>query len=1054
MSLSSVLNKDRDCQFPHFLLLEASAGSGKTQALAERFVQFLLSRIIPHHDLSHLLAVTFTKNAAREMKERILEMLKQLALGQDQGLREKVLNLVSSKPDELAARAHEAVDQIIARYSDFQVQTIDSFTWQVLNSSAWELDLRPDLEVCMDYDDLVDYALAMLVKEVGPDKDPELTQMMEGSLRLLNQQGGRSFIWNPESRLRERFTKFLELESKESRRLVFVDYRDQMEDCLQAIRQTYEAITALPLERRKKGESLASHLERRDIHELLKRTYSSYTVPVLKPESKAPPDKMDLFEGAREKWLNLSQVVGRLASCYAQGHYHPYRGPYERFKRSLDLAKQRIGAIHIDDIGKSLSEYLAQEAVIPEVYIWLGERLYHFLIDEFQDTDPIQWASLWPLIEESLAKDGSFFAVGDLKQAIFMFRKADYRIMRDLILQIKDPTQLEGWLPPSVRGRTKLATLGRNYRSGGVILDYVDHVFKGRLKLLVGTDLLKEDLTGLADYEQEPLEKRKDQGYVQVRRFPLDSEDTAEDFPPVREALSKIILDAKSRGVRYREMAILAGENKQLEVTLEWLTEEGIPATASSSLDIRNRRVIAELIELLRFLDSPVDDLAFASFVGGEIMTRATSQEDLPAGPDLLGQLLLEGEGAVGPQGYLYGRFREKPSLQPLWEGYLELLYQKTGYHPLYDLISLALRVFRVFENFPKEAAPLVKFMEAIRSLESRGMNSIRDFLELASKEREELFEMELPEFNDAVQLLTFHKAKGLGFPVVINLLYDSPGRGRDALYYSREGDEVRLFHLDKTSLEKGADFNPELREINDRFHLDERIQELNTLYVACTRAEDELHNLVIIEKEEEGVIGQLFEEIERGRKQAELPQREEGITGPTPAVLPPARIPQEEWKRGDGWSLTRWEESRRGEFYHRVLEQVEFLPEPIAEELSLILGRCQAQEIFEYDLARVRSEMIDFLNHRQVRDWFLPAPERKVLREAEYVDESGQLHRMDRVVLDPDRVQVIDFKTGERQDYTSQMRVYMEILRRVYPDRNTEGYVAYVDSGWVEGVN
>jgi ATP-dependent exoDNAse (exonuclease V) beta subunit len=60
----------------------------------------------------------------------------------------------------------------------------------------------------------------------------------------------------------------------------------------------------------------------------------------------------------------------------------------------------------------------------------------------------------------------------------------------------------------------------------------------------------------------------------------------------------------------------------------------------------------------------------------------------------------------------------------------------------------------------------------------------------------------------------------------------------------------------------------------------------------------------------------------------------------------------------------------------------------------------------------------------------------------------------MDRVVLDPDRVQVIDFKTGERQDYTSQMRVYMEILRRVYPNRNTEGYLAYVDSGWVEGVN
>jgi len=68
-------------EFPHFTVLRASAGSGKTYALARRFVFFLLSNSVPKNQLNNLLAITFSNNAAREMKERILSLLKQLYLG-------------------------------------------------------------------------------------------------------------------------------------------------------------------------------------------------------------------------------------------------------------------------------------------------------------------------------------------------------------------------------------------------------------------------------------------------------------------------------------------------------------------------------------------------------------------------------------------------------------------------------------------------------------------------------------------------------------------------------------------------------------------------------------------------------------------------------------------------------------------------------------------------------------------------------------------------------------------------------------------------------------
>jgi len=76
----NILGKDVELKFPHVLIVEASAGSGKTHTLTKRFVQFLLSSKIPNSELSNILAITFTNNAAREMKERILEWLKILAL--------------------------------------------------------------------------------------------------------------------------------------------------------------------------------------------------------------------------------------------------------------------------------------------------------------------------------------------------------------------------------------------------------------------------------------------------------------------------------------------------------------------------------------------------------------------------------------------------------------------------------------------------------------------------------------------------------------------------------------------------------------------------------------------------------------------------------------------------------------------------------------------------------------------------------------------------------------------------------------------------------------
>lgn len=107
---------------------------------------------LPHNNLRNILAVTFTKNAATEMKERILKTLKRAALGERSALLE-LQEIVDADEDEVRSVAAMYVDKILDEYSDFQVQTIDSFITRVLRASAVELGLPPQFDVEFNAED-------------------------------------------------------------------------------------------------------------------------------------------------------------------------------------------------------------------------------------------------------------------------------------------------------------------------------------------------------------------------------------------------------------------------------------------------------------------------------------------------------------------------------------------------------------------------------------------------------------------------------------------------------------------------------------------------------------------------------------------------------------------------------------------------------------------------------------------------------------------------------------------------------------------------------------
>jgi ATP-dependent exoDNAse (exonuclease V) beta subunit len=289
---------------------------------------------------------------------------------------------------------------------------------------------------------------------------------------------------------------------------------------------------------------------------------------------------------------------------------------------------------------------------------------------------------------------------------------------------------------------------------------------------------------------------------------------------------------------------------------------------------------------------------------------------------------------------------------------------------------------------------------------------------------------------------MTIHKAKGLGFPVAIVLMYEEFGRGFKYII-DEETDGVHLLRINREIM-KASSF---LQEKYEEERLKDLVNKLNTLYVGFTRAEEELYIVGVQGRRNQFPIDLLNEmNSQTGRKSVPRPRSPETAQKRMELYHPPDPI------RFLSAAIEKLnlEERMRGEFIHRVLYFVEGVDENIEPELERIIKRVNEEFMTDYSVETTKKDLLEFLNHGEINPFFQPMPGKVVKREQEFSDSRGNLFRMDRVVFEEDRVSVIDFKTGtEREaekEYISQLKNYTRILKEIYPDRNIEGVIAYVD--------
>jgi ATP-dependent exoDNAse (exonuclease V) beta subunit (contains helicase and exonuclease domains) len=1015
----TILSSDTDLHLPNFTVVSASAGSGKTHTLTLKLLQLLLSPLIPNNRLNNVLAMTFTKNAAAEMRQRVLEYLKRAYFGDDTIL-SQIADVVTMEKEQLSAKAGELIDAILCDYSAFQIQTIDSFVARVFRASALEFGYSPTIEILLDSRPVLDAAFEQFVRELSTE--PAKKRLLEElTARLVDSQSQARYIWNPFRKLSQEVRELYGTLSAQSKDVLLPEdesarAQDLQKELLATFQQLLKLVRQSGLETSSLFENVVAAADAFDIDKLI--SLKSIEKPLKAGKTKAEKEKVEhwnvQFEPHLEKFRALKIEYIRSS---AEQYYRPAVEAHRLFRKDIEQSMRRTNQIYLPDVNRALLSYISQE-IVPQVYFYLGEAIAHYLIDEFQDTSRVQWDALKPLLEETLSKGGSLFIVGDTKQSIYAFRHADWHIMKQVMKTTVFPSA-----PPQVKD------LSVNYRSRERIVEFSTTVFHE----IVPTHFTNDapNASGLSTFRQEVQENSRGKGYVEVVSFEPNDE-----LLPERTRLLEIIANCRTRGYEFGDITILTPKNRDVVEVSGWLNTAQIPFVPHSSLDIRSRRITGDLFALMRFLDSPIDDLAFASFILSKTFIRIVGARSEPPGEKDLHVFVLEARQNVRSVP-LYIVFRER--YPTLWQRYFEQLFTVVGYLPLYDLATEIFKRFQLFSLVSEEEGTLAKLLEVIKNFEDLGQNNLKDFLMFVEEESDNnSWNIILPRGAAAVEVMTIHKAKGLGNRVVLVLLYDTK-KNPSSRILKEEADGIRLLHITK----KEAESLEEFRQLYDENRLTHDVDDLNKLYVAFTRAREEMYVL--------SVKSEKYDEPSKF-----LPQKGyEQTTKPNVEKKDSILTPQAEIRfatRSISMDTTSTEklavyERQRGDRIHAILSQIEFVDEYIEDSLHILIEKQAEITAADADILRLQNTLAGFLSTPEILSWFTPQAGRIILNEQEFVSADGGLFRMDRIVVDVNTVTVIDFKTGDNKEgYTEQVQKYMNILKGYYPKRSIQGILAFVD--------
>lgn len=1071
--------------------LKAAAGSGKTFALTERFLALLGGADQESTSMActaarpggycwpEILAATFTNKAASEMKERVVEAIKRTALNIPEG----------QKADWSAAKAENTLDNILRRYNQLGIRTIDSTLALLLRVFALEAGLRPDFEIAFDPEPPMQEALEHIVSTCAAGDAEHVALFRDALLTVLrfekDSQGNAITGFRLEDRLRKRLyglTKHLMADPDGARNVLTDQQRladllvpsfDAFTGALGALVQCIEG-HGMVMDKR-----FTKFLDKCAPVALFDPTPSSKYAERETLEQSAVKNSKPLVSAAAETcWNDFRVCLGEYARAQAVlSRAYAMAPAVELARRMLEFMLRRereTGQVLGSTLPGRVRRMLDGEYGVPDAFCRLGSRLHHLLIDEFQDTSQDQWAAITPLAEECLAKGGSLFYVGDVKQAIYGWRGGDATLFDSVAAQ---PGLTDMVAEPEKNG------LRHNWRSREAVVAFNNDLFT-RLAGPDESEQLAMDLfgeapeacrsgfalavqTAFADAAQQlPQGKDTEGGYVRIEQLAGGS---AKDIIAQGiGAVESLIADDLALRRAHSDICVLVRKKDHASLLCDRLVARGIPVITESSLRLKLHPVPRQLAALLAVADFPGNDLALAQLISGE-MFLAESGLSLEETTHWLA------ERSPGP---LHLSFRE--AFPEAWNRCLAPFVSQAGLMTPYDLASDAARFFQVRCRHPEAELFLLRFLELIHRAGESGQGSLSGFLEFWEDKGDDE-KVSLPESVDAVRILTVHKSKGLQYPVVVVPFLAWPLVSDREVVTADIGGHTVLTSLNKSM---GAPYYQQRQK--------EAQEQLNLLYVAFTRAEEELFAFTprsVRGKAPAHAAMRLLHPLDEDMpvlERGDIPdypyfsgQTSQAASG-TGETIPLADCSADQavnTARLMSWlprlrvhrhmEESSFDARMRGEAAHRAMELLtppETTEARVMDERTRTLAATRARTLALYDFPvlmalpaperqTLEQELDEILlwalGHADLRRWLAHGRS-----EASFLDADGDAKRPDFIHFGDGETVILEFKTGAKQpEHAQQTRAYMDMVRAALPTSTVKGVVVYLDLRELEEV-
>jgi ATP-dependent exoDNAse (exonuclease V) beta subunit len=1025
-----------------FTIYDASAGSGKTYTLVKEYLKILM--LANTNDAyKKILAITFTNKAVEEMKSRIVNSLHEFSKEQPGdkfvGLLKDVAIETKLSAATIKDKSKAIIKNIIHNYAAFDISTIDKFTHKVIRAFAHDLNLSLTFDVSLETEVLLQEAVDAIIAKAGEDE--VLTKIL---VDFSVDKTDNDKSWDVTNELLD----VSRLLVNENNRNEITHFQDKTIDEFLVIKQQLsEAIKILEEECVAFADEALQLLESNsvDLTSFSRGTFPNHLGYIQKGELKSTHKKffeaedIQVNKAAKDKAIIESiapELIVILAKVYKNYEKKNFYSAFQKNITPLSLLNsiaQELDAIQKEKNILSISEFNAiiyneiQNQPAPFIYERLGERYRHFFIDEFQDTSEMQWHNLIPLIDNALSSEdlsgtrGTLMIVGDPKQSIYRWRGGKAEQFIDL--------SKEGNNPFSNKHKA-VERLGRNFRSYSEVIDFNNAFFA-----MLADEFSNEDYQELYRNHSKQEVNDKKGGYVNISFIP--KAETADEFSDEEnddkeqlylKATLATIAKVKAQGFQYRDVVLLTRKRSQGVALANYLTENEVPILSSETLLIESATEVKLILNVLRYLKNNNDKEAKAAFL---YFIAKNKQTEMPV-HDCIEQGM--------------AKISEQDLENWLTEIGITISFKNCRKKSLYEAVEI------IVSTFIKEKSTVSYvqyFMDLVLERDVRIQSSIADFLEYWNANGSK-FSIPSPEGNDAVRIMTIHKSKGLEFPVVIFPFAeeDYSRSPRNKMWLELEDEKLNIPKALVDTKKEVAEYGEKASQIYHERSQEELLDNINVLYVALTRAEEQLYVISNKNITDKGVLKNnmssyfikyldfkgvyhddkmVFEFGDANRLSA---AKEEKEKQPTIAIVNEIFNPRKikiAQREALMWGTNQIKAIEFGNVMHEILSFVK-----TASDVDLAITKAIENGLITASQKQEVLEMIsEIVKHPELKVFF--EDDKKVFNEQNIIKKGMVTIKPDRVSIKDKSAYLLDYKTGAHQvKYERQLEEYEKALEEM----------------------